>query len=461
LVKVKSQPIVGEYAAKFPRSKALYEKAKGIFPRGVPHDAWFSLPFPIHIAKAKGSHEWDADGYEYIDYFGGHGGLILGHAHPSVVKAVSGQVRKGTQYGACNELAIEWAELIMSLIPSAQRVEFTCSGTEANMLAIRLARAFTGRRKVVKFRGHFGGWADDLYIGLKEPWNIPASSGLLPTVLENTVVIQCNNEEILEDALRARDVSILVVEAAGASSGAIGIAPSFYQVMRDLTSTYGTLLHFDEVVTGFRFSPGGVQAVRGIIPDLTSLGKCITGVIPGAGAVVGRADVMEMLLFKDDQWNRYNRITHEGTFNANPLCAASGIATLKMLATGRPQMKADRMAEALREGIQHSIEEKGVLGCVYGDFSVFHIYFGNCEMRDKCDRKICLNENKGKFVEIGKLLALNLAVNGVHMPAYGVKGFTSAVHTQEDVYKTIKAFDASLNNMIRENILRIKNWDSP
>ncbi len=451
---MKNQSSTERYIAMFPKSKALHEKAAGTFSRGFPHDSWFSLPFPIYIASGKGSHEWDVDGYEYIDYFGGHGALILGHAHPSVVEAVSQQIKRGTQYGACNELAVEWAELIKKLIPCAERVEFTSSGTEANMLAIRLARAFTGRSKVVKFRGHFGGWVDSLYIGLKEPWDFPASSGLLPGVVENTVVIPCNNERVLEDALRNRDAAILVVEAAGAFTGAIGIAPSFYQVMRDLTKTYGTLLHFDEVVTGFRFSPGGVQAARGIVPDLTTLGKCVTGGIPGAGAVVGRADVMEMLLFKDEHWNRYKRVAHEGTFNANPLCAASGIATLNILATGEPQKKADKKTAILRESMQQVMDKRGIVGCVYGDFSVFHIYFGNCEMRDKCDKSVCLNGNKIWPVEIGRALAMNLTLNGVHVSASGAKGLMSAVHTQEDIDKTIKAFDISLSTMVKENILR-------
>lgn len=451
---MKNQSSKEQYIARFPKSKALYEKAKSIFPRGVPHDAWYTLPFPLYITNAKGSHEWDADGYEYVDYFGGHGGLILGHAHPSVVEAVSKQIKRGTQYGACDELAIEWAELIKKLVPSAERVEFTNSGSEANMQAIRLARAFTGRSKVVKFRAHFGGWADSLYIGLKEPWDVRASNGLLPAVFEHTVVIPCNNADVLEDVLRNRDVAILVVEAAGASSGAVGIAPPFYQVMRELTETYGTLLHFDEVVTGFRFSPGGVQAANGIIPDLTSLGKSVTGVIPGAGAVVGRADIMEMLLIKDDHWNRYKRVTHEGTFNANPLCAASGIATLKILATGEPQKKADQAARTLREGMQHIMEERGIVGCVYGDSSVFHIYFGKCEMEENCNRRICLNEDKIKRLEIGKPLALNLTLNGVHLPSYGLKGFTSAVHTKKDTDKTINAFDISLGTLIREGVLK-------
>jgi glutamate-1-semialdehyde 2,1-aminomutase len=439
-----------QYIAKFPKSKALYQKAQGAFSRGVSHDAWYILPFPIFIASAKRSHEWDVDGYEYVDYFGGHGGLILGHAHPAIIEAVHRQIERGTQYGACDELSLEWADLIRELVPSAERVEFTNSGTEANMLGVRLARAFSGREKIVKFRQHFGGWADAVDIGLRAPWHVAASSGLPTCVTENTLTIPCNNEEILAKTLSKKDVALLMVEAAGAASGRVGIAPSFYPLMRELTKKYGTLLLFDEVVTGFRYSPGGVQSARGITPDLTTLGKSLNGCIPGAGAVVGRADIMDMLLFGDDEWNRYGRVSHDGTFNANPLCAASGIAALKILSTGEPQNVANESAEILRTGMQEVMDRLGVTGCVYGDFSVFHIYIGQCDMQGECDRRICLNEDKIMSADIGRALAINLALNGVHMPGYGTKGFLSAAHTREDLDKTIEAFEISINSLIRE-----------
>lgn len=444
------------YITKFPKSRALYQKAKSIFPRGVTADAWFMLPFPVYIARAQGSHEWDVDGYEYIDYFGGHGALMLGHAHSSLIEAVNKQIQIGTHYGACHELQMEWAELIKGLIPCAERVEFTNSGTEANMLAIRLARAFTRRNKIIRFRGQFAGFSDHVMVGVIPPWDTPSSSGLLPADVESTLVIPVNNEEALEQALSNRDVAMLMVEAAGAWSGVTGIAPSFYKVMRDLTTKYGTLLHFDEVVTGFRYSPGGVQAAKGVTPDLTSLGKIVAGGVPGAGAVVGRADVMDILLFKDDNWNRYQRVSHSGTFNGNPLCAAAGIATLKILATGEPQRKASEISKTLRERMQQAIDELGLASCVYGDFSAFHIYFGDCGMRSKCDRTICLNDDKDRPADVGRSLTINLILNGVHPPTCGVDGFVSAAHTEEDVDKTIEAFNASLETMIREGVLSRK-----
>ena len=443
------------YIARFPKSRAMYEQARGIMSRGVTHDAWYMLPFPVYIARASGSHEWDVDGYEYVDYWGGHGSAILGHAHPSLVEAINKQIQIGTQYGACAEQQLEWGELIKSIIPCAERVEFTNSGTESNMLTIRIARAFTGRQKVARFRGQFGGFPDHAMVGLREPWEVPITNGLLPAIAENTVIIPVNDEKSLEQALSGRDVAILMVEAAGAYSGVTGIAPSFYKVMRDLTTKYGTVLHFDEVVTGFRYAKNSVQAARGITPDLTSLGKVVTGGIPGAGAVVGRAEVMDMLLFKDDKdWNRFKRIYHSGTFNGNPLCAAAGTATLKILATGEPQKKAEEAAKLLRKGMQQAMDEQGIEGCVYGDFSVYHMHFGECELQEECDRTICLNDKKVVPASISTALATNLLLNGVHPSVRAIDGFISAAHTREDLDKTVEAFSASLKTMLGEGVLK-------
>ena len=448
------QTSVERYDGKFQRSKALHQEAIKLLPRGVTHDIRFMSPFAIYISHAKGSHEWDVDGYEYIDYYGGHGALVLGHAHHSLVNAINQQIVKGTHYGASHELEIEWASLIHKLVPCAELIEFTNSGTESNMLAMRLARAFTGRNKVIRFQDHFHGWPAHLMVGLRRPWDIPTSAGLLPADSESTIVIPVNDEALLEKALAKRDVAVVMVEAAGAHSGVSGISPQFYQAMRQLTKEYGTVLHFDEVDTGFRYSPGGAQAVKGITPDLTSLGKTITGGIAGAGAVVGRADIMNMLLIKDDtEWNRYKRVSHSGTFNANPLCAAAGIATLEILATGEPQKQANKMTSRLLQGMQRAMDERDIAGCAYGDASVWHLYFGKCEMEGKCDRKVCLNINKIREIEIGKALNINLALNGVHNPVRGVDGFTSAVHTEEDIDKTVEVFKSSLDAMIAEGVL--------
>ena len=449
-----SETITEKYIAKFPRSRELYERAKKDLPRGVTHDAWHVSPFPLYITRAQGSRKWDEDGCQYVDYVGGHGAMMLGHAHPSLVKAVKDQIENGTHYGACHELQLEWAEWIKRLVPSAEIVEFTNSGTEANMLAIRIARAFTGRDKIVRFRGQFAGFADHVMKGTSPPWHIVGSSGILKADAENTLVVPGNDSDALERVLAEKDVALLMVEAAGGFSGVSGIDPDHYRVMRELTTRCGALLHFDEVVTGFRYSPGGVQAAKGITPDLTSLGKIVTGGMPGAGAIVGRADVMEMLGFKDEDWNRYKRVPHTGTFNGNPLCAAAGIATLKLLADGKPQAEANRVAAQLRDRMQAVIDHNGISGCAYGDFSVFHIYFGPCDRRDGCDREVCLNEDKERSLPLGKLLSIAMALNGVHVTNRGYDGLVSAVHDASDVELTAEAFARSVDGMIAEGVFK-------
>ncbi|MBM4330840.1 MAG: aminotransferase class III-fold pyridoxal phosphate-dependent enzyme [Deltaproteobacteria bacterium] len=443
-----------QYAAKFSGSKALFENAEEIIPRGVPHDAWQASPFPLFMTRAKGSRIWDVDGNEFIDYFGGHGGKILGHAHPVVVNAAKEQLDKGIQFGSCCDLMLEWAGIIQKLVPAAERIEFTNSGTEAVMLGVRLARAYTGRKKIIRFQYHFAGGYDAVTVGYKKPFNVSVSGGVLPSAVEDTAVLPMNEEAILEEALKNRDVAAVMVEAAGASSGVVGIKPSFYQTMRDLTARYGTLLFFDEIVTGFRYSPGGVQAAVGVTPDLTSLGKGITGNMPGAGAIVGKKNIMEMFLFKDENWNRYKRVSHFGTFNANPLCAATGIAYLKIIADGQPTQDANRNARKLRDGMQRKLDEREIPGCVYdSNFSVIHVYLGECHLQGQCDRVVCVNAEKERPSGIGEALYQNLALNGIKSPTRGFDLFVSAVHCQEDLEKTIWAFGKSLETMVEEKIL--------
>ena len=442
------------YEAKFAKSKALFERARKVMPRGVSHDQWYADPFPIYMRRARGSHLWDIDGNEYVDYYGGHGGKMLGHAPAAVVAAVQHQIERGTQYGAVCDLAVEWAELIQKLVPSAELIEFMNSGTEAIMYGIRLARAFTKRDKVVRFQFHFAGAYDAISVGNKKPFDVPVSAGILPSTVQDTVVIPMNSEEALENALKKRDVAVVIAEAAGSSSGVVGIHLSFYDVMRKLTARYGTLLFFDEVVTGFRYSPGGVQAAVGVTPDLTALGKGVTGVIPGAGAIAGRKDIMDLLLLKDEEWNRYQRVSHSGTFNANPLCAAAGIAYLKIIATGEPTRMSNQKARQLRDALQQQMDERGIAGCVYDSgFSVVHVYFGHCHLIEQCERVVCLNADKTRDPGAGQALFMNLALNGVKTPTRGYDSFLSAVHTEDDLKKTVEAFGRSLDALLEEKKL--------
>ena len=308
-------------------SHELFERALKVFPSGVTHDnRYFGNIEPTYYSRAKGSHKWDVDGNEYIDYWMGHGALLLGHGHSSIVEAVEKQMGLGTHFGGGTPLEVEWAEIIQRLVPSAERVSFTASGTEAVMLAVRLARACTDRPRFLKFQGHFHGWYDAMTAGFQAPFDVPSSVGVPGSLLENVVVAPTDLGEVSRLFEQHHDqIACVIIEPTGAGYGTIPLPEGFLAGLVEIAHKHGALVIFDEIVTCFRYSPGGVQAQTGITPDITTLAKIVAGGLPG-GAVVGRVDVMHALEFRpgDAQWNRYHRINHPGTFNANPLSAAAG-----------------------------------------------------------------------------------------------------------------------------------------
>ncbi len=441
------------FVATHPKSKELWERSFRVS-RGIHHDARHTQPFPIFVSHAKGSRKWDVDGNEYIDYTMGHGSLMFGHAHPSLVEAVSQQVVKGTHYGAETAQAVEWAELVTQLIPAAERVEFVMTGTEADMLIAQLARDYTGRHKILKFSEHFFGWSEELHAGLLAPYDKP-SPGRLPSISDDavsdgTVVIPTNDKIAMEKALANRDIAAFFIEGGGAHCGATGMPPELVKAARELTQQYGTLLVIDEVVTGFRWAPGGYQETIGVTPDLSSLGKMVSGGLPGA-AVCGRADVMELLQFKDGQpdWNRYRKIVHPGTWNANPLSAIAGVTMLRMIASGEPQRKAAEMARRLATGMNEKIEERGIEACAHNASSAIHLHIGKCQ---GCDRTNCLDITKTVQPAVVTALNTHLLLNGVHMLRGGL-GWVSAIHTDKDIEETIEAFGCTLDSMLEDGII--------
>lgn len=442
------------FAQTHPKSRELWERSLRVS-RGIHHDSRYCEPFPVFISHSRGSRQWDVDGNEYVDYTMGHGSLMFGHAHPALVEAVSQQLGKSTHYGAENLLALEWAELINRLIPAAEKVEFLTSGTEANIMAVQIARAYTGRRKILKFAEHFFGWGSDLYAGVSAPYDKPMA-GRLPPIAEDavsdaTLVLPINDSDALEKALAKRDVAALFIEGGGAHCGAIGIPPELVRAARELTTLYGTLLVIDEVITGFRWSPGGYQATIGVVPDLSPLGKMVSGGLPGA-ALCGTADVMGRLQIRPGQadWNRYDRVPHPGTYNANPLSAAAGVMTLNMAASGEPQKKAEMTARQLVDGFNRKMGERAIEGCAHNASSAIHLHIGRCQ---KCDRTICLDGAKAPAP--GSVVALDkhLLLNGVHLLRGGI-GWVSAIHTEEDVAQTVEAFGRALDGMIEEGVIQ-------
>ena len=447
----------GRYSCQHPGSARLYAEALEVFPGGVTHDSRHMTPFPLYVSRADGARKWDVDGNEYIDFVMGHGALLLGHSHPAVVEAVVGQMSRGTHPGACTELEVEWGKLVKKLVPSVERVKFTSSGTEASLMAMRLARAYTGKERIAKFIGHFHGWHDYTQIGERPPFDVPSSAGV-PTAIVNTVVpLDPRDEAGIEAALESSDdIAGIILEPTGASWGSVPLRPGFLQWLRDLTRRTGVVLIFDEVITGFRLAPGGAQQYFGVTPDLTVMAKILAGGLPG-GAVGGRADIMEHLAFKegDAHWNRYRKIAHPGTFNANPLSAAAGVAALKIVGSGEPQDKAGKLGVALRKEMNSVLDRRGVSGCVYGDLSMFHIYLGPCPALGSCDRSFCNNDpaalKAARAGAVAEALRRFMLVHGADVQGAG--GMLSSAHTMDDVGRAVEIFDRTLADMAAGGLL--------
>ncbi len=336
--------LTAQWARENPRSAALAARAAALLPGGVTHDVRLADPFPVAVARAAGARKTDLDGHELICYVMGHGALLLGHSHPAVVAAVREQAGLAFHPGACHELESDWAEAVTRLVPSAERVRFTSSGTEASLLALRLARASTGRPAIVRLAGHFHGWHDQVATGADAPFDQPDTAGL-PDAIGAAVRTIPAGQDALAAALAPGDVAAVIMEPSGAAWATVPLPDGFLAAARRLTAETGTLLVFDEVVSGFRWSPGGVQAVAGVRPDLTVLGKILAGGMPG-GAVAGRAAVMDLA---GGPAAGPRRVSHPGTHNAHPLSAAAGLATLGLASSGDVQDAAARLAATARE----------------------------------------------------------------------------------------------------------------
>jgi glutamate-1-semialdehyde 2,1-aminomutase len=442
--------IEATYLRRHPGSAQRYQQALRLFPSGVTHDGRYVEPFPLYVERSQGAHKWDADGNRLIDYWTGHGALLLGHAHPAIVAAVAEQVGRGTHYGAEHALELRWAELVMRLFPSVERLRFTASGTEATMLAVRLARAYTGRPTVARFHAHFHGWNDPLAHGMEMDPTPPA--GVLPAVVEATLALP-PDLAVVEQALAAReDIAAVILEPSGASYGMAPLPDDFVRALRRLTAAHNVLLICDEVVTGFRVAPGGVQERARVRADLTTLAKILAGGLPG-GAVGGREDVMRHLSFGEPAWNRERKIRHNGTFNANPLSAAAGIAMLERVATGEPGARTAALCRQLIDGLNGALRERELAGwAAYGDTSIFHLVAGSrvgFAPGELAPHVPAAELKRGGDPRLLKLLRLGLNNHGVDLMR-GRSGFLSAAHTAEDIAATVAAFAATLDEIARE-----------
>ncbi len=417
------------------RSKALFEEAKKFIPGGVnsPVRAFKSVgETPRFIAKAKGSRIWDVDGNQYIDYVCSWGPLILGHAHPSVVEALKEQAEKGTSYGAPTELEIQMAKLIVESVPSVEKVRMVNSGTEATMSAIRLARGYTGRDKVIKFEGCYHGHVDSLLVkagsGLAT-FGVPTSPGIPEDFAKHTVTLPFNDVKAFEEAIDriGKDVACVIMEPVMANAGLILPDIEFLRTVRKLTEENGIILIFDEVITGFRLSLGGAQEYFGIKPDLSCFGKIIGGGLP-VGAFGGKAQIMDYLAPEGP-------VYQAGTLSGNPLAMAAGIATLKELRKPGVYEKLRKLGKAFSEALKEAAKDAGIADKLTfnGIESINCVFFKEEPVRNFSDASKSNTEAYALFFR-------HMLERGVYLaPSQFEVAFVSTAHTEQDIEETQKA----------------------
>jgi glutamate-1-semialdehyde 2,1-aminomutase len=360
---------------------------------------------------------------------------------------------RGTHYSACHELELEWADRVCRLVPSAEQVRFTNSGTEATLMAVRIARLVTGRRKVLKFLGHFHGWHDFLVPGAYAPY-IPddlSTPGITDGVLSDVIGLPPNDLDLLAAALERETPACVILEPTGGHWGCVPMRGEFLRAVRELTERHATPLIFDEVITGFRVHPGGAQAHYGITPDLTTMAKILAGGLPG-GALAGKAELMEALAFD----NRYGqKMRHPGTYNANPLSAAAGCAALDLVATGQPCEHASQIACQLRRRLNELFADKRADWVAYGEFSMIHVLTHYDGPRPDGDGFVpCGNDYQrldGKRdPNFAHAFRAALLLGGVDWFGWGA--MLSSAHTEADVVRTVEAFAQAID------LLRADGW---
>ena len=441
--------ILEDYIAKHPGSASRYTEGSNIFPGGVTHDTRYAQPFPLYMTHGSGPKKWDVDGNEYVDYVSGHGALLLGHSHAAIADAVTRQIQRGTHLGASTDEELRWAKAIMALMPSVEKLRFHSSGTEATLMAMRLARAYTGKEKIIKLQDHFHGWHDYAMAGSdRSAPGIPAASW------GSMVVVPSGDLAAVEDVLqRDPEIAGLILEPTGAHYGQLPFDPAKYLVgLRELTAQHGVVLIFDEVVTGFRASPGGAQVRYGISPDLTTMAKIVAGGLPG-GAVGGKADIVDMIAHRGDpEWDNLHRVYHPGTFNGNPLSAAAGATALEMIASQPINERADAMASRLKAGLNEALGRLEIPGHAHGIASMIHVVLADCD----CDRDICTmpHQQISQVTASAAMTAMKRGMQNRGIDFMGRDAFlVSSTHGEADVDQTVEAFQETMAAVRAEGLI--------
>jgi len=430
---------------RFKRSAQLFQKSQRHLAGGVSSMLRASSkPLPLFFKSYSGTKLVDVDGNRYLDFTLAWGPLILGSSHPAVTRAVQNQIRQFQCLGAQHELEIEVAEKICQMVPCSERVAYSSTGSEAVQLALRLARAATGRPKIVKFEGHYHGWMDNILLGYHPqpplqtaPQAELTTEGQSPAILGDVVVLPWNDAPGLEACLRERshEIAGIITEPILCNSSCLMPLPGYLQALRKLATRYGVVLIFDEVITGFRVAPGGAQSLFGVVPDLAIFGKAVAGGFP-LSVVVGKKEFMDLIPQK--------RVTHAGTFNGNPVSLAAARATLGVLNArgGAPLKSARKLGERLIAGIGRLAEEGEIPLLINGVGTAFHLSFTvRSEMRNYRDTLDADTQKRDAFLEA-------MLQEGVYLLSDG-RWYVSAAHTQADIELALKA--------VRKAFVRIKS----
>lgn len=423
------------------RSRKLFEEAQRYLPGGVdsPVRAFKAVGgTPPFMVKGKGSRIYDADGNEYVDFVGSWGPLILGHAHPQVVTALKQAIERGTSFGASTELEVTLARIISAAMPSIEMIRFVNSGTEATMTALRLARAFTGRDKIVKFAGGYHGHADGLLTkggsGLAT-LGIPDSPGVPASYTQNTLVAPYNDAAAVEQLFQRypKDIAAVIIEPVAANMGVVPPQPGFLDGLRKLTHESGALLIFDEVITGFRVAYGGAQALYGIIPDLTCLGKVIGGGLP-IGAYGGRRDVMAMMAPSGP-------VYQAGTLSGNPLVITAGIETLKVLSQPGIYEHLEKASASLEAGIAEAVSSSDSSVYISRVASLLTVFFtGNAVVNYE-------STSQSDTARFGQFFQQLLSAGIYWPPSQFEAAFVSLAHSDEDIRHTVRAVNSAFSHL--------------
>ena len=423
------------------KSKELFKKAKQIIPGGVnsPVRAFKSVGGePLFIKKASGSRIYDIDGNEYIDYVGSWGPMIVGHSNPKVVSALKKAIVNGTSYGAPTESEVQLAEMVIKAFPSIEMVRMENSGTEATMSAIRLARAYTKRNKVIKFEGCYHGHVDSLLVKAGSgaaTLGLPDSPGVPPDFAKNTITIPFNDIERVKDVLKkeGEKIACIILEPVIGNIGVVPPKKGFLHGLREVTKKYGIVLIFDEVMTGFRVAYGGTQELYNIKADLTCLGKIIGGGLP-VGAYGGKREIMEMVA-------PAGPVYQAGTLSGNPLAMTAGIETLKILSKSGVYKRLNNISEKLCKGMEYGARESGIAVYSARVGSMFSMFFTDKEVIDYTTAKTSDINRFSKYFSL-------MLKGGIYLaPSQFEAGFVSLAHSDSDIDMTIEVNRKSLKEI--------------